>query len=405
MKCLLNIGLAALALTGAVSSADELRLDGFPNYDTQLEMIGADFTEKTGHSVILLKNNHGDHHTKLKTNLATGAGAGDVVLIDAGFIGSFLDYGGFVDLTDYYQPIAEHYAAYAVAGGKGTDGKQYAVPVDIGPGVMFYRRDYMEDMGFDINEVISSWDSYIDYGRALKKKNILLMGNAMSAANAYYRFSLKPGEGLYFDKNGKSLVTSERFVKAFELAKTIRDEGLDGNIAEWTEDWYAGFREGKFATQLSGAWLLGHLKNWIAPNASGQWGVSMLPGGIYGRWGGSYLAIPKQAKDPAASWELINYMIAEDTQLAGFKNIAAFPAHTGTYGDPSFAEPIAYLRGQKARLLFAEVAEKITPVAPMKGDLIAEDLIQKALEKVLTNGDDIQQTLLNVERQLKRRVR
>ncbi|MDX1474798.1 MAG: extracellular solute-binding protein, partial [Reinekea sp.] len=231
------------------------------------------------------------------------------------------------------------------------------------------------------------------------------IGNASAIANAYYRFNVGEGEGLYFDADGNSLVTSERFVRGFELAKAVRDGGMDGNISEWTEDWYAGFREGKFATQMSGAWLLGHLKNWIAPDTSGLWGVSNLPAGTYGTWGGSYLAIPKQAKNPAAAWDLIQYMISEDIQLAGFKNIAAFPAHTGTYSDPSFNESIEFLRGQKARQMFANIANNITPVTPMNGDLIAEDLVNQALDKVLNDGVSIEKALKDAEKQIKRRVR
>jgi multiple sugar transport system substrate-binding protein len=401
MKAHLKAGITALSLLTATVFAADIRIDGYPDYDTQINAIKSGLPQ---HNITMLKNNHGDHHNKLKTNLATGTGAGDVVLIDVGFVGSFVNAGGFVDLTDWYTNASD-YASYAVEAGKGSDGAQYAVPVDLGPGVMYYRRDYMEDMGFDLDEVMTDWDTYIEYGRKLKEKGILLIGDAGALANAYYRFNTKEGEGLYFDADGKSLVTSERFVRAFEIAKEVRDGGMDGQISEWTEDWYAGFREGKFATQMSGAWLLGHLKNWIAPDTSGLWGVSNLPAGTYGSWGGSYLAIPKQAKNPEASWDLIEYMISEDIQLAGFKNIAAFPAHTGTYEDPSFAEPIEFLRGQKARLLFAEIVQNVTPVTPMKGDLIAEDLINQALEKVLNDGEDIEKALNDVEKQLKRRVR
>lgn len=402
MNFQLKAGAAALALMIGTTFAADIRIDGFPDYDTQIDAIKGGLPQ---HSITMLKNNHGDHHNKLKTNLATGTGAGDVVLIDVGFVGSFVNAGGFVDLSPYFKDMADDYAGYAVEAGKGSDGKQYAVPVDLGPGVIYFRRDYMEDMGYNLNDVMTDWDTYIDYGRELKDEGVLLIGNASAVANAYYRFNVGEGEGLYFDADGESLVTSERFVRAFELAKTIRDEGLDGNISEWTEDWYAGFREGKFATQMSGAWLLGHLKNWIAPETAGLWGVSDLPAGIYGTWGGSYLAIPNQAKNPEAAWDLIEYMISEDNQMAGFKNIAAFPAHTGTYDDAAFAEPIEYLRGQKARQLFAEIAENITPVTPMKGDLIAEDLVNEALDKVLNDGVSIEKALSDAERQIKRRVR
>lgn len=401
IKQTVGITLASVAMAGSVTAA-EIRFDGFPDYDSQLEAILGDFP---AHDVKMLMNEHGGHHDKLKTNLATGSGAGDVVLIDRGFVGSFINQGGFVDLTDKFEPMADNYAGYAVAQGKGGDGRQYAVPVDLGPGVMYYRRDYMEDMGYDLDTVMQDWDSYLDYGRALKKDDILLIGNATAIATAYWNFNVEPGNGLFFDANGEPLVTGPRFQRAFELAKTVRDEGMDGNISEWTEEWYAGFREGRFATQMSGAWLMGHLKNWMAPDTAGNWGVSNLPDNTYGTWGGSFLAIPKQAKNPEAAWDLIEYMVSEDIQLAGFKNIAAFPAHTGTYDDASFNESIDFLRGQKARLLFAEIAENVEPVQPHTGDQIAESLVTTALEQVLNDGVAIDKALADAERQIKRRVR
>ena len=388
-------------------SAAEIRIDGFPDFDSHLNKILPDFQEKTGHQVSQLMNNHGDHHNKIATNLATGRGAGDVVVVDVGFVGSFVDQGGFIDLTDKFAPMVEHYAEYAVAQGKGSDGKQYAIPVDLGPGVMYYRRDFMEDFGYSVEEVMQSWETYVEYGRELKDKhNILLIGNAAALADAYIKFNVEPGNGLYFDAEGNSLVTSDRFINAFKLAKTVRDEGLDGKIDEWTEDWYTGFREGRFATQMAGAWLLGHLQNWMAPDTHGNWGVSHLPGGIYGSWGGSFLGIPKQSSNPDAAWDLIEYMISEQTQMAGFENIAAFPAHTGTYDHAIFEQPIDFLRGQQARLMFAEIANNVTPVMPHRGDLIAQSLvIQTALEQVLNDGVEIERALQMAEAQIRRRVR
>jgi len=398
-----NLGIA-LALSGLATAtqADNIRFDGFPDYDSQLEAILDGFPE---HNVEMLMNEHGGHHDKLKTNLATGSGAGDVVLVDRGFVGSFINSGGFVDLTDRFAPYKDEFAEYAVAQGQGGDGRQYAVPVDLGPGVMYFRRDYMEDMGYDIDNVIDDWDSYLDYGRELKEKDILLIGDATAVATAYWNFNVEPGNGLFFDADGEPLVTGPRFQRAFELAKTVRDEGMDGRISEWTEEWYAGFREGRFATQLSGAWLLGHLQNWMAPETSGNWGVSNLPDGIYGTWGGSFLAIPKQSEHQEAAWDLIEYMIGEDIQRAGFANIAAFPAHTGTYDDAMFEESIEFLRGQQARLLFADIAQNVEPVQPHEGDQIAESLMTTALEQVLNDGVDIDTALSNAERQIRRRVR
>lgn len=276
------LALAGLTLASSSLVAD-IRFDGFPDYDSQLNAVLPAFEAQTGISVEMLMNQHGGHHDRIATTLATGSGLGDVVLIDVGFVGSYVGGGGFMDLTDRFAAHAGNYPEYAVAQGQGPDGRQYAVPVDLGPGVMYFRRDYMEDLDYDLETVMTDWDSYIQYGRDLKEHHdVLLIGDAGDIAAAYINFNVEPGNGLFFDSNGEPIVTNERFVRAFELAKTVRDEGLDGSITAWSEDWYQGFQEGNFATQMSGAWLLGHLQNWMAPETSGNWGVSELPTGIYG---------------------------------------------------------------------------------------------------------------------------
>ncbi len=397
--------LATLAVGGAL--AQDIRFDGYPDYDSQLEAILPEFQEQTGIEVDMLMNQHGGHHERIATTLATGSGLGDVVLIDVGFVGAYVDGGGFRDLSERFAPHADNFPQYAINQGQGADGNQYGVPVDLGPGVLYFRRDYMEDLGYDLEAVTSDWESYIEYGRQLRDEHdTLLIGDAADIAQAYIKFNVEPGNGLFFDANGDPMVTSERFVRAFELAKTVRDEGLDGNITAWSEDWTAGFREGTFATQMSGAWLLGHLQNWMAPETAGDWGVAHLPDNTYGTWGGSFLAIPEQSENPEQAWELIEYMISEEQQLAGFQNIAAFPAHTDTYDHPMFEEEIDFLRGQQARLMWAEITENIAPVEPHRGDQIAESLvIQTALDSVLNDGVAIETALQTAQNQIRRRVR
>ena len=302
---------------------------------------------------------------------------------------------------------ADRFAPYAWTQGKGADGDVYGMPVDLGPGVMYYRTDIFKNAGIDVNEAIKDWDSYIDAGEKLKAKNIQLIASAADVAQAIIFTTVPEGEGLYFDKEGNPVVTSERFVHAFEVAKKIRDKGLDGKILAWSNEWYEGFRNGTFATQLSGAWLLGHLNNWIAPGTAGKWGVSHLPDGIYGSWGGSFLSIPTQSTKQDEAWKLIEYMTTRrDVQLKHFETIAAFPANVTTYDDALFSQEMPFLGGQKARLLFAEVAKNIKPVAPAKGDHVARSIIlENALMEVLDEGKDIKTALEEAERLIKRRTR
>ncbi|MDS1871265.1 extracellular solute-binding protein [Vibrio vulnificus] len=400
----------ALGLAATVNAAEQkIRFDGFPDFDSSLKVLLPEFEQETGIKVDYLMNNHGDHHTKLTTNLATGSGAGDVIVVDVEKIGPFVASGGLVNLSQQYgaDKYQERFAPYAWAQGKGADGNMYGIPVDLGPGVMYYRSDIFAKASIDVKEAIKDWDSYIAAGEKLKQQNVQLIASAADVAQAIIFTTVPEGEGLYFDKEGNPVVTSARFVHAFEVAKTIRDKGLDGRILAWSNEWYEGFRNGTFATQLSGAWLLGHLNNWIAPETAGKWGVSHLPDGIYGSWGGSFLSIPTQSKHQDEAWKLIEYMTTRrDIQLQHFATIAAFPANTTTYDDPMFQEEIAFLGGQQARLLFADVAKNIKPVAPAKGDHVARSIIlENALMEVLDEGKDIKTALKEAERLIKRRTR
>lgn len=411
MKKFVLTCLATVAIPAGAVSAAEIRLDGFPDFNNHLDKVIPVFAEtRPDITVTYQMNNHGDHHKKLTTNLATGSGAGDIVIVDIGFIGSFIDAGGFENLSDAAygaDALAGRFVDYAWSQGQGADGNQYAIPIDIGPGVMYYRRDVLEAAGLEIGDVIADWDSYIAYGEALKEKGIYLIADAADVASTIIRTTVRPGDGFFFDAEGNSLITSERFVTAFETAKRIRDAGLDGQIGAWTNEWYDGFKDGSVATQLSGAWLLGHLQNWMAPDTAGKWGVSNLPDGVYGAWGGSFLAIPRQAEDKQAAWAFVEFLTGTpEAQLAGLRNIGAFPVLKETYADPMFDEPIEFLAGQQARRLFAEIAEKVTAVSPQKGDLIAEDVvINGALLEVLNDGKDVMAALRDAERLVMRRVR
>ncbi|MEZ8099438.1 ABC transporter substrate-binding protein [Vibrio bivalvicida] len=410
LKALTLATVTALGLATTVNAADSnIRFDGFPDFDSSLKVLLPDFEKETGIKVDYLMNNHGDHHTKLTTNLATGSGAGDVIVVDVEKIGPFVASGGLVNLSENYgaDKFAESFAPYAWAQGKGADGDVYGMPVDLGPGVMYYRSDVFAKAGIDVNQAIEDWDSYIKAGEELKKKDVYLIASAADVAQAIIFTTVPEGEGLYFDADGNPVVTSERFVHAFEVAKEIREKGLDARILAWSNEWYEGFRNGTFATQLSGAWLLGHLNNWIAPETSGNWGVSHLPDGIYGSWGGSFLSIPTQSKHQDEAWKLIEYMTTRrNIQLKHFETIAAFPANTQTYDDALFQEEVAFLGGQKARLLFADVAKNIKPVAPAKGDHVARSIIlENALMEVLDEGKDIKTALKEAERMIKRRTR
>jgi multiple sugar transport system substrate-binding protein len=281
-------------------------------------------------------------------------------------------------------------------------------PADIGPGTLLYRTDVLEKAGVTEAELTQSWESYVAAGVKIKRKTgAYLLAHARDMKDLLIRTGLQPGEGMYFDQNGKVLVTTPRFVRAFKLAQEVRRNQLDARVTTWSNEWGEGFKRGTLATQMSGAWLAGHLNNWLAPASRGKWRAAQLPENAFGAWGGTFFAIARgaPAANKALSWEFIQMMtLNRAQQLAAFKSQDAFPALLSAFDDPFFEQPIEFLGGQPARLLWREATRHITAPTVHKQDAFALEVIDTELDKVLDQGKDITAALADAARLLEKRA-
>lgn len=385
-------------------------IDCYHDYDSHLYQVLPLFTKKHRQvNIKIVAQVHEDHHRKLASNFTTRSGAGDLVFVDVAKLGSLINTGELECLDPYLAGVPafrSQFPAYSTEQGMGADGKTYAIPVDIGPGVLFYVKRHFHDLGVDIAEVTRSWDHFLEFGTKLRRdRGVALLSNASEIADLIVNATVADGEGIYFDKDGKCLLLSPRYLEAFALARRARERGLDLRVPPWSPAWRDLVREAKVATLLSGAWMLGHLKNSIAPKSAKVWAVSHLPNGIYGSWGGSFLAIPRQSKHQETAWKLIEFLTSPSVQLLGLRNIGAFPANRLTYTQDVFDEGIPYLDNQKAYPLFAEISGRISPVKTHKADQIAYSIYKNALQEVIEQGQDIRAALESAEQELLRRLR
>ncbi|KHT65586.1 sugar ABC transporter substrate-binding protein [Photobacterium gaetbulicola] len=404
--------LCAAAFTHAsYASPTEITVAAFPNINQVVE-VGIPLFEKKHPDikVKLVTLAYGDHHNAMTTALATGANVPDTMVVESNYIGRFVESGGLEDLgsTPYNAGnFIDQLTPFSVAQGKNSSGVQTGIPADIGPGAIFYRHDILESSGVTKEDLLKSWDSFIESGVKVKETTgNYLISNAVDISNIYIRSNLNDGEGIYFDSEHNVIVNSPRFKEAFRLAKKARDAGIDAEVGPWSNEWSEGLRRGTIASHMMGAWLGGHLSDWIAPDSVGVWRTAELPNDAQASWGGSFYAIPKRAEHKEAAWKFIEFMsTSPEIQLLGFKEINAFPALTSTYDNAFFEQPIPYLGEQKARLIWREVAAKIPAISVDRYDEVARQVIDDALEKVLERNADIDQVLAEAEKQIKRRAR
>ncbi|MDE2081571.1 MAG: extracellular solute-binding protein [Burkholderiales bacterium] len=361
--------------------------------------------------VEVVSRQYADHHTAMTTALSTSVYLPDVMALESSYVGRFSQGTGLGDLS---QPpyradlLRERFVPFAYDQTVNSRGEVTAVPTDIGPGTLLYREDLLAKAGLTAADLAPSWDAYVEAGIRLKAATgAYLIGNAQTLKDIVMRTGIRPGEGMYFDRDSRVLVQEPRFVRAFELARKLRRHGLDARVNAWSNEWAEGFRRGTLATELSGAWMVGQMANWVAPDTRGRWRAAQLPESTFVSYGGTFYAMPRRAaaENKALAWELIELLTLDRRQqLAAFKDQDAFPALLEAFDDPFFAEPMPFLGGEPARRLWRDAARRITARRVHKQDNFADEVVSTELDNVLDHDKPIEQALADAYRLLEHRA-
>lgn len=399
--------------TGRAAAPQRLTVAAYPAVDAIVRAAVPAWRQRHPEvEVQVVSRQFADHHTAMTTALSTRFHLPDVMALEVGYVGRFAQGGGLEDLRAEpygFGRVAGRYVPYAVAQATGRGGAVVAAPSDIGPGTLLARHDLLARAGIADAQLTESWERYVASGRPLKARTgAYLLAHARDIKNLLIRTGIQPGEGLYFGADHRVLVRSPRFERAFELAREVRRDKLDARVSEWSNEWSEGFKRGQLATQLTGAWLAGHLSNWIAPDTRGLWRALPLPGGAQAAYGGSFFAIARGApvENKRLAWELIQLLTLDrGLQLQAFRAHDAFPALLESHDDAFFEQPIAFLGGQPARTLWRDAARRITAVSVHKQDAFAGEVIDTELDKVLDRGKPIAVALADAERLLEKRAR
>lgn len=357
----------------------------------------------------ILSREYIDHHEAMMAQLAADSVQIDVMAVELDYLGQFTESGGLEDLTKvpYSGPLyRKKFVDYTFPLAMNSRGQLIAIPTDVGPGTLFYRKDILEKAGVTEADLTESWESFIESGKKIKAATgTFLLANASNIKDIVIRSNLGDGEGIYFDKAKNVIVDRPRFVKAFTLAKAVRDGKLDLKLTVWSKEWTEGFKRGMVATQMMGAWMGRNLANY-APASKGLWRATDLPNDAYSFWGGTFYAIPKKSKNKEMAWEFIKFMtMNKSNQLEAFKTQDAFPALLEAQIDPFFDQPVEFLGGAKVRVMWRNAARKIPAIDISKHDPMAAAIINTELDKVLDQGKDIKTALADAKALIEARMR
>jgi multiple sugar transport system substrate-binding protein len=409
-------GLAGLASAGAARAGTgakrTLTVAAFPNVDAIVRAAAPAWRLRHPDVEIeVVSRQYADHHTAMTTALSTAVRLPDVMVLESTYVGRFEQGEGLDDLNRAPYDVGrfrDRFVRFAWDQATNGRGEQVALPTDIGPGTLLYRKDLLDKARVPESELLPTWEAYIAAGARIKAATgAFLIGNAQMLKDILIRSGVGPGEGLYFDHQSRVLVEQPRFHRAFELCFQLRRHQLDARVTDWSNEWAEGLRRGNISTLLTGAWMAGQLANWVAPATRGLWRAAPLPENTFVSYGGSFYALPRHA-DPdnkALAWELVQMLTLDrDRQLAALKSEDAFPALLAAQDDPFFEEPLPFLGGQRARPLWREAARRCVATEVHKQNNFADEVVNAELGNVLDRGKPIDLALADAKRLLERRA-
>ncbi|MGN0391354.1 ABC transporter substrate-binding protein [Bariatricus sp. HCP28S3_E4] len=346
-------------------------------------------------------------YKKLSTSLATGNGIADIIAIEGDVLVGYADKfpEGFLDVSDAVN--TDEFLASKLAEVTYKD-KVHAFPWDAGPVGMFYRTDYFEQAGVN-PEDIQTWDDLIEAGKKIEAACKTPSGDPVKMIPVDPKksslYSLIRGEfGIgVFDEDGNPIVDDERSISAMKMADKIYDSGVALNYNGWDEYEQTVVNE-SVACIPEAVWMIGTIKD-KGPQTEGKWSVMDIPkieGGEYScSNGGSDLAINAKTDYPEEAKDFVKFAMTDTTlQASGFEKYGLYPSYIPSYEEEVFQKGDAFFGEGNVYEIFIENGQKVadTPISPNAQE--ASDAIGVAVSKILLNGEDVEKTMKDLQKEL-----
>jgi multiple sugar transport system substrate-binding protein len=306
-------------------------------------------------------------YQKLRTAFKAGSGAPDLAQVEYQVLPSFEVTKNLTDISGYGAAgVKADYAASTWS--QVTQGNAiYAIPQDIGPMGLVYRKDIFTKYNIAVPK---TWDEFATAAQQLHAADPKISITDLPPGD--------PGEieGLFWQAGAQhfSLQGSDSLKVSIDDQATQRVAQYWQNLiaknyvatdADFTDQWYKALSTGTYATWITAAWGPLFLQG-IAKGTDGDWAVAPLPAWTAGQassamWGGSTTAVTSQSKHPKEAAEFaiwLNHDPAAVKLLATQQNL--YPALTSYVQGSDFQSQTLSLFGdQQINAVFSDAATHV----------------------------------------------
>jgi arabinosaccharide transport system substrate-binding protein len=363
---------------------------------------------------------------RLESAIVSNTRIADLNEISEGSLGFFTrgpqeDFG-FLDLTDLVKKEGlDHRVVEARYVPWTARGRVYALPHDVHPVMLAYRRDLIEQLGIDVRS-LQTWDDFVAMGRRVTKD---LDGDGISD-----RFAIDlPMNGQW----GLQTLLRQRGMDLFNAqgeAGFNTPEGVDTVVwyihqtrgpqriayeAGEAQLFYKAVSDGLVLFLLTPDWRSFQYQ-FDAPSLSGKLALMPLPAWEKGgrrtsTWGMTGLTISKRTLHPELAWELAKFLYFNKADLGQrFVNSNIITPLKEAWDLPEFHQPSPYYSNQKVGEEYARLAPEVPPVfsSPIykTGQTKLDQALTRSAAYYEEHGDDglretVQRELADAARYLK----
>ncbi|MGA3121582.1 MAG: extracellular solute-binding protein [Polyangiaceae bacterium] len=322
--------------------------------------------------------------SRLESAMLAGADVPDLVELLEGSLGFFTrgprEDVGLLDLADRVEAegFDRRLVASRLSSWSTVDGRIYALPNDVHPVMLAYRRDLVAQLGIDVTK-LDTWDAFVEAGRRVTRDvdgdgvvDHYMIDLPYDGNWALTSLLLQHG-GQLFDRAGNIAFNSDITTEVFAWylrqthgpRKIAYDAGwgqalgkamVDGLVVfYWAPDWRSRF----FADEV--------------PSLAGHMALMPLPAWDKGGrrtsvWGGTGLMISRRTPRPDLAWELAKFLYFDPTEMGKrFEATNIIPVLRDAWTMPELDAPNPYYSNEPIGRMYADLAPDVPPsyVSPL----------------------------------------
>ncbi|AZQ33065.1 extracellular solute-binding protein [Streptomyces cyaneochromogenes] len=298
------------------------------------------------------------------TNALTAGEGPCLAQIEYQSIPSMLVKNTVMDITQYASADMDKYVPSAVSSSSVGD-KVYGVPVDVGPMVLFYRKDLFAK--YDITKPPATWAEYkADAEKVTAADPSVKFGTILGDGAGLASFTLQTGQSWYSTQGDSWTVSIDNpgTRKVASYWQDLKDQGLVAKHGSaWDPQFNKASEAGKVLTFISPAWAAGGLKSDLQ-NLSGKWRVAPMPTWEAGdnksaSGGGSATSVMTGCKTPKEAVQFADFLSSDPQAVKTGIETGLYPASKAGQDDPSLTGGDPYFGGQKVGEVYKASAAQV----------------------------------------------